>query len=85
MSAALLTEVPRIDRCDGCRFWRRSHEATGRGTRHGQCRSDPPRLIETLLEPSQDGEPVDLRAATRFPVTGEDDWCGRFERKEARA
>ncbi len=54
-------------RCDKCRFW-----CQYGGGDLGQCRIDPPVLID-----------VDGEFETMFPATEDNEWCGKFQPGES--
>lgn len=61
------------NRCETCRWWER------RNPELGECRRNPPRIVDALL-PGEDGLFLDAYfGATGFPVTLESAWCGEWK------
>ena len=55
--------------CGSCKFWEQLCDKSP----DGYCRINPPVI---LLFPGRD---PDEQVETRWPVTMEEDWCGKFE------
>lgn len=74
--------------CQGCRFWDRYEGGPGSLNGNlGDCRRNPPAISEQILArlmpsygcPQTDDLECNVYAASAFPVTEEESWCGRFE------
>jgi hypothetical protein len=91
-------DEPRVaNRCNRCRFWQEHmplRDPNDEDWGFGECRRNPPVLISCLVglqvdrprfgqQTDLDVDPLNLSAATRFPVSTATDWCGRFSQREA--
>ena len=65
--------------CASCRFWRRDKTTVVYET--GYCRLNPPTIVGAYIHEHKPGMDKNLIDATNFPVTFDDDWCGKWERK----
>lgn len=62
--------------CSTCRFWRLNVTSDAVGS----CRRSPPRLMSEPERGKVGEDHIEaLWQATRYPVTSEDGWCGKWE------
>lgn len=85
------------DQCSTCRFWLVTDTAIGSAPQSslGYCRRRPPRIVEkafAVQDMSEDGFASELDwtirdqfAATNFPVSADDEWCGKWRISEEEA
>jgi hypothetical protein len=65
-----------IEKCCTCRFWQ--SVSSGAAPVAGYCRRSPPVILDMIVEPEGDLQISDIAAATAYPVTNDDDWCGEY-------
>jgi hypothetical protein len=73
-----MTELPRAERCDGCRYWGFQGSNNTSSDKTGLCRRNPP-----VLDPGGHKEPVlEVWVQGMWPATYSDEWCGEWRPRD---
>jgi hypothetical protein len=79
-----MTELPRAERCETCRYWSLAQTVTvadefhDEGQAAGLCRIRAPRL-----DPEGEGHPIaEVFYRGVWPATDNDDWCGEWRARD---